>query len=140
MMSLSDAYFDQVLFVPQTICNCALLCYNGSKRAYEEGLVSNSWYIFCFTMLVTSDAYKMSSRLSYSIFACKYFERTTIKLAATHQKVSPLTTRTTPILLTTTWSNLMTLEELSSSEFISRNLALCTRDLHFFRPLFLKLK
>ena len=102
MMSLSDAYFDQASFVPQTIGNYNWLCYNDSKHAYEEGLVSNSWYILCFTMLVTSDAYKVSPRSSYSAFTCKYFERTTIKLAETHQKVSPITTPTTPILLTIT--------------------------------------
>ena len=100
MMSLSDAYFDQASFVPQTIGNCNWLCYNDSKHAYKEGLVSNSWYILCFTMLVTSDAYKESSRSSYSTVTCNYFELT--KLAATHQKVSPITTCKTKILLKTT--------------------------------------
>ena len=71
-MSLSDAYFDQVSFFLKTIGNCNWLCYNGSKHGYEEGLVSNSWYILFFTMLVTLDAYKVSSFLSYSALSFDY--------------------------------------------------------------------
>ena len=70
MISLSDDDLEQAFFLSQTIGNCNLLCYNDSKHAYKEGLVSNSCYILCYTMLVTSDYYKESYSSAYSTLSC----------------------------------------------------------------------
>ena len=68
-MSLSDAYLDQVSFVPQTIGKCDWQFYNDSKHAYEEGLVSR----FCLYIVIY---YVKDLRCIQSVFSfvMQYFE------------------------------------------------------------------